>query len=216
MEAAMSGIATFLKPGVVDTGMERRLWTIDEYHRFADLGLFTPEERLELIRGEIIKKITQRSPHATATQLVAQALEQIRAVACVIRQQLPITLPEHSEPEPDVVVARGSIRDYEDRHPGPGDVLLVVEVSDTTIIADSTSKAALYAEFCIPEYWNLNLRERMLAVCREPVPMPSSEYGFEYRSITLLNESDSLSPAFEPGLVILVVDLLPRIKPSEQ
>ncbi len=211
----MSALTPVRMDEAVDTGCERKLWTVDEYHSFAGLGLLNTEDRIELIRGELIHKMTQGSAHAISMRRISRALQRAMGERYEVQSQLPITLAPHSEPEPDFAVLRTLEGDYEGRHPGPADVLLVVEVSDTTIVTDSTSKAALYAEFDIPEYWNLNLRDRMLAVCREPVPMPSSQYGFGYRSITLVRETETVSPLFEAGLGILVGEMLPRSKPIE-
>ncbi|HVK01850.1 MAG TPA: Uma2 family endonuclease [Armatimonadaceae bacterium] len=183
----------------------RRLWTRAEYYRAAEDGIFAPGERLELIRGEILYMSPQRQPHSTGVRLTDVALQDVfEGSPCDIRTQLPLTLPDDSEPEPDVLVVRGGIRDYERRHPGPADVLLLVEVSDATLAFDRDVKARLYAEAGIPEYWVLDLRNRRLLAYRAPndglYPEPT-----EYR------EDEQVTPVNAPrqGVSVRVADLLP-------
>jgi Uma2 family endonuclease len=183
-----------------------RRWTREEYYRAAELGLFGPEERLELIRGEILQKVSpQKQSHITAVLLSEEGLEDaFRSVACHVRVQGPITLPNDSEPEPDLLVVSGRVRDYETRHPGPADVLLLVEVSDSTLRYDQTVKAALYAEAGIAEYWIVNLPERRLEVHRHP-------QGSGYADVTPYAERESVTPLSAPGASVRVADLLPSL-----
>src|SRR5438477_1348364 len=98
-------------------GDSPRLWTVKEYHRASELGLFQPFERLELIRGEIIRKMPQKPSHSTALRLIMKILERMLGQSFEIRPQLPITVSEYSEPEPDIVVAVGKTEDYAHHHP---------------------------------------------------------------------------------------------------
>ena len=181
-----------------------RHWTRDEYYRAHSVGLFGPEEKLELIRGEIVEKMPQGTPHATAISLTFDALYDVaRAAGGFVRCQLPVSLPGDSEPEPDLAVARGRANDYRGHHPGPEDLLLVVEVSDSTLVYDRTDKARLYAEANVSEYWVLNVGERLLEVRRDP-------QGGEYRSLQTVREGETVSPLFVPAENLAVGDLLPR------
>src|SRR2546421_2181496 len=101
-----------------DSVVKRKHWTLEDYHRAIDTGVFRPGERLELIRGEIVEKVPQKSPHATGIILTQEALRTAFGKGFCIRPQLPVTLPEDSEPEPDVLVAVGDLRSYESSHPG--------------------------------------------------------------------------------------------------
>jgi Uma2 family endonuclease len=181
----------------------RRRWTREEYYRALDLGLFKPGERLELLEGEIYPKMSENPPHATALKLAEIAIA--RAFALVqghASTQHPISLPGDSEPEPDIAMLRGDIRQYATRHPAHEDVLLVVEVSDATLAFDRTRKAHIYAESSIQEYWILNLIDRCLEVHRDP-------QNGAYQSITALAEDAIVSPLAAPAAPIMVRDMLP-------
>lgn len=187
----------------------RRLLTREEFEQIADSGVFRPEERLELIAGEIItKELPMKSPHATGVSLAEEALRRVFEKGYVVRGQLPLALSANDEPLPDVAVVVGAVRDYEEKHPMTA--LLVVEVSDATLRMDRTTKASLYASAEIQDYWIVNLSERMLEVYRQPVPARSKPFGYSYESLTQYRESDTVSPLAAPEAVIAVADLLPR------
>lgn len=187
----------------------RRLWTRSEFEHALKVGLFRSDERLELIGGEVVQKVSpQESPHATAIRLAEEALRQAFPQGHDVRVQLPLALGERSEPEPDVSVVVGSIRDYEEEH--PTSAVLVVEVADSTLRIDRSTKAGLYAASRIGEYWIVNLVDRVLEVHREPAPMTDQPFGHHYRSITRHSESASVAPLAAPTASIDVADLLPR------
>ncbi len=189
----------------------RRRWTRSEYHRAARLGLFRPDERLELIGGEVVQKMSpQQTPHATSVQLAEEALRLAFPHGHRVRVQLPLALGEHDEPEPDVAVVLGSIRDYEDEH--PTSAMLVVEVADSSLRTDRGPKAGLYAAAGIGDYWIVNLVERVLEVHRDAVPMADRPFGHGYRSVTRHDESASMAPLAAPATPIRVEDLLPRAR----
>jgi len=185
----------------------RRGWTRAEFERMAEMGLFGPDERLELIEGEIIQKMTQNSPHATAYRLAEQALNRAFATGFDVRGQLPLALGERSQPEPDIAVVTGAPRDYAQAHPATA--VLVVEVSDTTLSDDRTTKAGLYARAGVEEYWIINLSDRFLEVHRQPAAMAEQPLGYNYRSVTRHTEEESISPLAAPHASITVADLLP-------
>jgi Uma2 family endonuclease len=173
-------------------GFNLRKWTVKEYYRAAETGVFKPEERLELIRGDVIQMSPQRGPHASAIDLVTEATRSCFPGAR-IRPQLPLSLDQFNEPEPDIVVARGPASRYFKRHPRSEDVLLVIEVSDSSIKVDRTVKAALYAEFGIPEYWILDLNRGRLEVHREPSQSPE---GARYILAEVLDKGASVTALF--------------------
>jgi Uma2 family endonuclease len=185
-----------------DRGIGPRRWTREEYHRAADLGLFRPEERLELLDGEIIARMTQNEPHAAVAAHAARILAQLFGPDHHTRTHSPIVLNGRSEPEPDVIVVPGTEFDYLSRHPGPTDLRLVVEVSDTTLRYDRGRKGTAYARAGIVEYWIVNLPDRQLEVHRDPS-------GARYRSVTVYREQDAVTPLAAPGVTIRVADLLP-------
>ncbi len=183
--------------------------TREEYYKAAEVGIFGPEERLELIGGEVIKKVSpQLTPHATSISLCGEALRKAFDQGHHVRIQAPMALGPHSEPEPDVCVVEGSARDYEREHPKTA--VLVIEVADSSLRLDRKVKASLYAAAGIPDYWLLNLPDRVLEVHREPAPMADEPFGHQYRSITRYPETAVVSPLAAPGATIRVADLLPR------
>jgi Uma2 family endonuclease len=115
-------------------------FTIDEYHRLIELGFLSERDRVELIRGELIQMTAKGTPHTVCSSILCRQLDRLLGDSAVIRGQDPITLSNHSEPEPDVVIARGRDEDYLAHHPYPEDILLVVEISDSTFTYDQTTK----------------------------------------------------------------------------
>ncbi|MGQ0571252.1 MAG: Uma2 family endonuclease [Armatimonadota bacterium] len=177
-----------------------KLWTREEYERLVEVGAFRPEARVQLIEGEIVEMMPQRPAHATAMRRVSRALETAFPRGYDVRPQLPLSLGELSEPEPDVAVVPGSAEDYRDTH--PSSAVLVVEVADTTLEFDRARKLAMYAAARIPEYWIVNLVDRMLEVYREP-------QGSGYRTTRPYGPGDAVAPHKAPVAEIRVADLLP-------
>ncbi len=186
----------------------RRLLTCDEFEQLVDSGVFLPEERLELIAGELVQReVPVKSTHATAVRLVENALRNIFQEGYDVRGQLSLRLSEYDEPLPDVAVVIGSPRNYTHQH--PTSALLVVEVSETTLKMDRETKGSLYASAGIPEYWLLNLPERVLEVYRNPVPMPRRAFGHGYQIVLKMGEHETLSPLSAPNATLRVADLMP-------
>ena len=193
-----------------ETGLtlsQRWLWTVDEFQRAYDLGAFGFEHHLELIEGEIIRKMGQNGPHTWAVRTMEEALRVIFAEGCDVRVQFPLIFGPRSKPEPDVAVVVGSMNDY--KHDQPTTAILVVEVSDATLAMDRTTKAALYARAGIPEYWIINLPDGVLEVHRQPAPMTGQPLGHGYRSLVRLTPGDTLAPLARPNATLAVSALLP-------
>jgi Uma2 family endonuclease len=140
--------------------------SVAQYHAMRDASILTEDDRVELLEGMLVQKLTKKPPHRLATSLVRTALEAAIPPGHYVDSQEPITTAD-SEPEPDVVVVRGTPRNYANRHPGPGDVVLVVEVADDSVERDRL-KAQLYATAGISVYWIVNLRSRVVEVHEEP------------------------------------------------
>ena len=181
---------------------ERRLWTVAEYYRIAEAGILHPDERLELIDGEIYRKRPQSPAHAMVCDLVAEVLREAFGRGYLVRGQMPLQAGDLSEPEPDVAVARGVRRDYVHHH--PTEAPLVVEVSESSVVFDLTSKATVYARSGFAEYWVVVIPERSLVVHREP-----DTANGEYRSVERYGEHDLVSPLQAPSGQVRVADLLP-------
>jgi Uma2 family endonuclease len=182
-------------------------WRRVEYERLVDRGVFEPGDRVELIDGLLLVSEPQSSLHYTAILLVQQALARAFGEGWSVRTQAPIALDDASEPEPDVAVVRGGIRDFAASH--PVDPLLVVEVSVSSLAFDREHKASLYARAGRPEYWIVNLIDRVLEVRREPGSDPSATYGWDYAFVDVLGPTERVSALAAPAMQIAVGDLLP-------
>lgn len=164
----------------------RYRFRVEEFER-----AFQGVPRVELLRGEVYQMSPIGPKHAfTVAQLDERLQETLRGKA-VIMVQNPLRLAEDSEPEPDLLVLKPPISRYRDRHPTPEDVLLLIEVADTSLEFDREVKLPLYAEAGIPEVWLVNLKEDLLEVYREP------REG-RYRAIRLLSPTEAASPLHFP------------------
>ena len=182
-------------------------WKRVEYERLVDRGIFEPGDRIELIDGLLLVSEPQSSFHYTAIQLVERVLSRAFGDGWTVRTQAPIALDDASEPEPDVAVVRGEIRDYATSH--PADPVLVVEVAVSSLTFDREHKASLYARAGRPEYWIVNLVDRVLEVRREPAPEPSAPYGWDYAVVDVLGQAERVSSLGASAIQIPVFDLLP-------
>ncbi len=145
----------------------RFLWDADRYEEAVARGIFTTEDPIELIDGEIITHMSpQKSPHGIVIDLVVAAVERAFGTGYYSREQQPLRLGLLSLPEPDVAVVRGSPRDYLGGHPLNAE--LVVEVADSSLAIDRGRKLRLYAREGVPEYWIVNLVDDCVEVYRQP------------------------------------------------
>lgn len=171
-----------------------------------DAGLFN-NERVELIDGKIFKMPPQKDLHAAAILLAAKAFSQIVPTDVLIRPQLPLHLGKFSEPEPDLSIVIGSVRDYVGTG-HPQTALLVLEASETTLLFDRGPKASLYASAGIQDYWIVNLVDHWVEVYRSPVPDSSEPFGFRYGEKTTFATGQTIKP-LAIAVEIAVADLLP-------
>lgn len=176
-------------------------FTVEEYHRMADAGIFTEDDRVELIEGEVVEMAAIGSRHAACVDRLNRAFARTGGERVIVRVQNPITLGLRSEPEPDLVLARFRDDFYEAGHPAADDVLLIVEVSDSSLEFDDRVKLPLYARHGIREVWRVDLASRTVAVHRDPA-------GDGYRSVTTARRGDTLRPEALPDLELPVDDLL--------
>jgi Uma2 family endonuclease len=183
-----------------------RRFTREEYYQMNDLGWFIGQ-RVQLIGGEIIVMPAFNPPHPAATKLAEKTLEAAFGPGFHARVQAPLTLPDDSEPEPDVAIVPGQVRDYLNSHPTIAP--LVVEVSDKTLRLDRNTKGSLYASAGLQEYWIINLVDHQLEVYRRPIPDAKEPHGFVYDDVTFLGRADFVTPLALPGTRIAVADLLP-------
>jgi Uma2 family endonuclease len=193
---------------VPSQGVQPRPFTVDEYYRMGKAGIFHPDERVELIDGLIIRMPPQGPLHAaTVARILACLLALIAPENGTVCIERPIALDEYGEPVPDVTVVTPDPEGdyYSTRHPGPSDVLLVIEVADSSLGKDLGIRRAAYARAGIREYWVVDVETRHLHRFSDP------QDGL-YCNAVVLGESDFLSPDAFPALSISVVDLLARRK----
>lgn len=142
-------------------------WTLEEYHRLVDSGMLE-NKRVELLKGEIVEMPPEGEPHAYFSDESGESLTQLLGKRAKVRQAKPITLPDHSEPEPDIAVVQRLGREYLHHHPYPENIFWIIEYSDSSLSKDLEIKTKVYAEVDIPEYWVVNLKTQTLIVFREP------------------------------------------------
>jgi Uma2 family endonuclease len=180
---------------------KRRLITVDEYHRMAETGILGPEERVELLGGEIIAMTAIGSRHAACVRRLSRLFFEHLGSKAVVGVQDPVTLDDFSEPEPDVFLARVREDEYISAHPRPSDVLLLIEVADTSIGFDRERKTPRYARAGIPEVWIVELDEDVVEVCRGPV-------GDEYTERLRLVRGQDVSPEAFGEVSVAIEEIL--------
>lgn len=148
--------------------LAKRWITADEYERMGVAGIFPPDARLELIEGEIYEMSPIGSPHAACVKFLGGLLNRLFGGTHIVSVQDPVRLNDFSEPQPDVALLRWRDDFYRGAHPTPADVLLVVEVADTTVAADRGVKLPLYARSGVPEAWLVNIPEGVVEVYSDP------------------------------------------------
>ncbi|MEG4106964.1 Uma2 family endonuclease [Microcoleus sp. S13_C5] len=171
------------------TAVTAKRFSIAEYHRLGELGFFAPEERVELIRGEIILKTTKSTFHSVCNSLLLGELYPLLRKRAIVRGQEPIILSDDSEPEPDVVIAPNRSDNYLSSHPQPAEILLVIEVSDSTLKYDRTTKLSLYAETGISNYWIFNLVDNQLEMHSEPYQKQNGSCSYQLQRVMLPNQT---------------------------
>lgn len=188
----------------VEKRPQTRLFDVDEYYRMAEVGILKPDERVELIEGEIYLMSPIGSRHFSAVMRLTK-LFVLRLVGLAeVSIQNPVRLRRRAEPEPDVAILRPrpkEARPYESTHPGPDDVLFLTEVAETSVAYDLGEKADLYARYGIPELWVLDLPGDRLVIHREPT-------ATGYASVRELPRGGSISPLAFPDVTFTADELL--------
>ena len=176
----------------------RRRFTVDEYYEMARVGILKPDERVELLDGEIVPMNPIGSPHLwCVTRLMETFVPLIGTFRMIV--QNPIRLDQQAEPEPDIAILRRNTP--QNRHPRPGETLLVIEVADSSIKKDRGRKRAMYARARIQEYWIVDLNSDRIEVYRQP-----GARG--YRSTTLAGRGETISPLCAPDFAVDVTTVL--------
>ncbi len=144
-----------------------RRFSVAQYHKMVATGILGPDDEVELLEGWIVNRTPQNPPHSGALGRANRSLARVLPAKWSLRIQCPITLRD-SEPEPDVALARGAEGTYDARHPRPADLGVLMEIGDSTALADRRYKGELYARAKVPEFWLINVVDRTIEVCTKP------------------------------------------------
>jgi Uma2 family endonuclease len=177
-----------------------RLINVKQYDEMIEHGILTTNDKVELLNGVIIEKMPKGIKHAAINDLVAEMFRQTLGNRVIIRNQNPVVLDDYSEPEPDIVLAKPPREIYLERHPTPEDILLIIEISDTTLGRDRVTKSLAYAKAEIQQYLVLNLQNETIEDSREP-----GEDGYQFKRT--LRKGDSLNLVAFPEVEIKIDDL---------
>ena len=180
---------------------QKRFFTVDEYYRMAEVGLLSEDDRVELIEGEIVEMSPIGSMHAGTVSRSNAFLNRKLGDAVIVSVQNPIRISDFSEPEPDLALLKPRKDFYTKAHPTAEDVLVVIEVADTSLNYDRNVKLPLYARAGIPEAWLMVLPKDIIEVHSQP------ENG-KYKKIQRLRRGKTLVSSTLPGFACKVEDLL--------
>jgi Uma2 family endonuclease len=171
--------------------IHKKLFTVDEFHRMGDVGILPENTRFELIRGEVIEMPTAQPPRAGRVNRLIRVFTSRLGESAIVGVQNPFPIDRYSEALPDVAVLKPIDDFYQTKHPGPDDVMLLVEVSHTTVSYDKNVKAPLYAEAGVMEYWQLDVKRGILIVRTEPADK-------EYRNVRIYRRGETITPQALP------------------
>ena len=174
-------------------------WSLQNYHQMIETGLLD-ERKVELVRGEIIEMSPEGAPHSYYCDEISEYLRRILGDRAKVREAHPITLPNNSEPEPDIAIVRNRPTLYRDQHPHPEDIFWLIEIANSSLAKDIGVKKDLYGDAGIAEYWVINLSESVLIVFRN-----WTTSGYQSTSSFT---TGSITPLAFPELLIDIQQLL--------
>jgi len=169
-------------------------FSVEAYHKLAETGILKPTDRVELIEGKIITMSPMKSAHAATVDRLGDILQHIITQKVNIREEKAITFT-HSEPQPDITIAKFRDDYYEEAHPTPKDIFVLIEVALSTQKYDRETKVPLYASYKIPEVWIVDLKEKTIEVYEQP-------RGEEYLSKNVFGLNDILTSSFVEQLAV--------------
>ncbi len=178
----------------------RRLFTVAEYNRMGEAGILEAA-RVELIEGQVVDKSPTGRRHAACVGRLTNLFGKSLADAAIVWVQNPIVLNDYAQPQPDVALLRRRDDFYEQSLPAPGDVLLIVEVADTTLEYDRQIKVPLYARAAVPEVWVVNLPDEQVEVYTRPA-------GGAYQDVRRLGRGEVINSGAVPGLTVAADEIL--------
>ncbi len=189
--------------GAAESARSRHRFTVDEYHRMIEAGILDEYDRVELIGGEIVEMSAMGARHAASVSQLSRRLYRLLGDQVSIRVQLPLTIPPHDEPEPDVAICRFREDEYALAHPTPSDALIAIEVSDSTLSYDAGEKLGIYARAGIPEVWIVDLTRGGDAIYRHSDP----DSG-RYRTVVRFARGEDITSTIFPNLALSVGSVL--------
>jgi Uma2 family endonuclease len=176
-------------------------FTVDEYHRMGDAGIFHEDDRVELIDGQVVQMSPIGVTHAAGVNSLTQRFAPEAGRTVVLSVQNPVILGEYHEPQPDVVLLKPRADNYRTRHPGAEDILLLIEVADTTLRQDRLVKLPIYARAGVFEVWIVNLPDAVIEVYREP---RDGRYQIE----RVFRRGEAIAPLSLPDVNVRVEEVL--------
>ena len=179
----------------------RRRFTVLEYHQMGQAGILGEDDRLELLEGEIVEMAPIGSRHQAAVDRLTRLFSNQAEAKALVRVQGPVRLGEDSEPQPDLLLLAPRADFYESAHPGPDDVFLLVEVSDTSTEYDREVKLPLYARYDVAEVWLVDLEAGRIEIYRVPTAQG-------YQEVSQAERDQRISPAAFPQLELAVRDMI--------
>lgn len=185
----------------ISVQVTRHRFTVAEYERMGRIGIFSEDERVELVCGEVIEMPPIGERHAACVDFLTQLITLRLRRSAIVRVQSPVRLDEHSQPQPDITILKRRDDFYRHAHPGPEDILLIVEVSDTTLEYDMKVKVPLYARAGIPETWVVNLRGGRVKTYADPAKGA-------YQTLTSYARGDELQSRSLAALRVSVAEVL--------
>ena len=174
-------------------------WTIDEYHRMIDAGILC-DRNVELLKGEIVEMSPEGKPHAYCSDEAGEYLSKLLGERAKVRHAKPITLPNNSEPEPDLAIVQRLGREYREHHPYPENIFWLIEYANSSLEKDLESKSKIYAEASIKEYWVVNLKKMHLVVFRNPL---DGNYATKFTRTTGI-----IKPLAFPNLAVAIEQII--------
>lgn len=181
------------------TNLTTAKWTIEDYHQMIATGILD-DRKVELLKGEIIEMSPEGIPHSYFSSEAGEYLINLLGNRAKVLIGKPITLPNQSEPEPDITIAQRLGKEYLDHHPYPENIFWVIEYSNSSLEKDLQIKPQIYGEAGIPEYWVIDLKQKQLTVFRHPTP---NGYQSQFRQ-----QEENISPVCFPDLNIAINALI--------
>ncbi len=191
--------------GAAQLDRPRHRFTLDDYHAMAEVGILGEDDRVELIGGEVVQMAAMGARRAGCVQRLTRLLLPVLSDGVQLRVQLPVAIPDYDEPEPDLALVRAREDDYDQSHPTPADVLLLIEVADTSLVYDRGVKLPIYARAGIPETWIADLSATSVGRHGDP----DTETG-AYRSVARFGLAETVRSSVLPELTLPVDSVLGR------